>query len=258
MSGGDLFQVIGGSAGCRRLAEAFYAGVKHDSVLRRFFPGKSMTCAIEAFSAFLVQFLGGPSDDACRRYWVSLQESHLRFRIGRRERNAWMQQMVRALNEADIAEPARQTLRTFFEHSSAYLVNQGQAPEVSGVPQEIAPNWDRQRALDKAVAAVRRGASGDAIARAEAIQCEPSRRSGLMALMIASGDDAMLQWVEKKVRTDPTLVTARYNGRTLLHAAAAAGQTTIVRALLQLGADANAVDAGGHPPLYSVANECRQ
>jgi len=52
--GGDLYQAMGGTAGCRKLAEAFYARVKLDPVLRPLFPGKSMRCAIEAFSAFLV------------------------------------------------------------------------------------------------------------------------------------------------------------------------------------------------------------
>jgi ankyrin repeat protein len=42
----------------------------------------------------------------------------------------------------------------------------------------------------------------------------------------------------------------------LLHAAAGAGSLTTVELLLQLGADANALDGGKHTPLYSVGNEC--
>jgi ankyrin repeat protein len=41
--------------------------------------------------------------------------------------------------------------------------------------------------------------------------------------------------------------------RTLLHAASAAGSLATVELLLRLGADPN---AGGHPPLYCVGNEC--
>ena len=63
MSGSNLYEAIGGTAGCRGLSVAFYARVARDPVLRPLFPGKSFTCAIEEFAAFLVQFLGGPGDD---------------------------------------------------------------------------------------------------------------------------------------------------------------------------------------------------
>ena len=78
---------MGGTAGCRALSVAFYARVARDPVLRPLFPGKTFTCAIEEFAAFLVQFLGGPAADSQRRWWVSLRESHLRFKIGQRERS---------------------------------------------------------------------------------------------------------------------------------------------------------------------------
>src|SRR5437868_12455076 len=116
--GSDLYQSLGGTAVCRRLSTAFYARVAKDPVLRPLFPGKTMTCAIEEFAAFLAQFLGGPVEDAQRRWWVSLRESHLRFKIGRKERDAWMRNMIQALDEAQIGEPMRSALREFFERSS--------------------------------------------------------------------------------------------------------------------------------------------
>src|SRR5690349_22802045 len=118
-----IFQVIGGTEGCRRLAEAFYKRVGSDPVLRPFFPGKTRRCAIEAFSAFLVQFLGGPAMDTQHRWWLSLRESHLRFDIGVQERDAWMKLMIQALDETRVREPARAALLGFFDRSSAYLVN---------------------------------------------------------------------------------------------------------------------------------------
>jgi hemoglobin len=256
MSAGDIFQAIGGTAGCRKLAEGFYAKVRHNPVLGPLFPGKTMTCAIEAFTAYLVQFLGGPPEDAASRWFLSLRESHVRFGIGARERNAWMKLMVETLKEADIGKEARDALRGWFEHASAYVVNQGRAPAPPAVPAELASEWDLQRALDQTVAAVRRGDAEDAIARAEALGCDPSRRVGVMALMIAAGDVAMLAWVERKVRDDSALISARYYGRTLLHAAAAADRLRLVKTLLELGADPNAIDGGGHTPLYSLGNQC--
>src|SRR6266700_4168151 len=109
----DVYQAIGRTAGCRKLSETFYARVKRDAVLRPLFPGKTLTCAIEEFAAFLVQFLGGPSEDTQRRWWVSLHESHRRFKIGPKERDAWMSNMVQALEEVEIEQPLRGALRGF-------------------------------------------------------------------------------------------------------------------------------------------------
>jgi hemoglobin len=72
----DLYKAVGGRGVCRQLSEAFYARVKRDPVLRPLFPGKSMRCAMNAFAAFLAQFLGGPAEDAQARWWLSLRESH--------------------------------------------------------------------------------------------------------------------------------------------------------------------------------------
>ena len=85
----NLYRAIGGSAGCRALATAFYAHVERHLVLRPLFPS-TFTCAIEEFSAFLVRLLGGDAGDTQRRWWLSLRESHDRFVIGRREREAWL------------------------------------------------------------------------------------------------------------------------------------------------------------------------
>jgi truncated hemoglobin YjbI len=252
---------MGGTAGCRKLSVAFYTRVERDTVLRPLFPRKTMTCAIEEFAAFLAQFLGGPAEDAQRRWWLSLRESHLRFKIGQKERDAWMKNMVKALDEAQIEEPARSALREFFHRSSAYVVNSGPAPSVaedrndSPERREIAYRWDVQRQLDEAVAAIRSADAGRAIPLAEA--CDRNILAGLLALMIGAGQSALLDYVQEKLTQDPALVQERYAGRTLLHTASGAGSLSIVELLLRLGADPNAPDGGGHTPLYSVGNECK-
>ena len=76
----EFYGAIGGAAGCRALATAFYARVELDPILRPFFPS-TFTCAIEEFSAFLVQFLGGEAEATQRRWWLSLRESHPAFRL---------------------------------------------------------------------------------------------------------------------------------------------------------------------------------
>src|SRR5256886_9820407 len=110
-----LLEALGGEEGCRRLSAAFYARVSKDPVLRPLFPGKSLRCATEAFAAFLAQFLDGPSEDAQQRWWLSLRESHLRFKIGPQERNAWMENMIAALDDVEMEDPVRLALRDLFD-----------------------------------------------------------------------------------------------------------------------------------------------
>jgi truncated hemoglobin YjbI len=271
MDGFNLYQAIGGTVTCRKLSAAFYARVKRDPVLRPFFPGKTLRCAIEAFTAFLAQLLGGPPEDAQHRWWLSLRESHLRFKIGQKERDAWMKNMVQALDDVPIEEPARSALCGLFERSSAYLVNAGPAPAVAddeGPPsdcihREISWRWNAQRTLDEAVAAVHLGAADRAITLAEGFTLQSyfkdnrSVLAALLASMIGRADGAMLDYVRERLLANPALARERYSGRTLLHGAAAAGNLAMVELLLRLGAGPDTADAGGHTPLYCVANECQ-
>jgi hemoglobin len=272
MPGSNLYDAIGGREACRSLAVAFYARVERDPLLRPLFPGTTFRCAIEEFAAFLAQFFGGPSEDTQRRWWLSLRESHLRFKIGPGERDAWMANMVSALDDVRIEEPIRSQLLRFFERSSAHVVNHGEAVALEagqnearcdGAHEEMSRRWDAQTRLDEAVAAICSGDANRAIALAEGSALKtyaPSVMTGLLALMVRCGQStrqsAMLDYVRAKLTSDPALVQARYAGRTLLHGAAAGGSLTTVELLLSLGADPNAADSGGHTPLYCVGNEC--
>lgn len=266
-----LYEAVGGKIACRRLSEAFYARVDNDPLLRPLFPGTTLRCAIEEFSAFLAQFLGGPPEDAERRWWLSLRESHLRFKIGPTEREAWMRNMSQALDDVPFEEPVRSVLLGLFQQSSAYVVNQGPAPpvEIDGAQASAHPlqerivwRWNAQKLLDEAVAAVRRGDSARAIALAEGPDlriCLDGNRSvyaALLVSMISSGERALLHYVRTQLLADPELAKVRYSGRTLLHGAAASGRLAIVELLLQLGAGPDETDSGGHTPLYSLANGC--
>ena len=266
----DLFEAIGGSLKCRELSTAFYARVAKDPSLRPLFPGKTLKCAIEEFAAFLAQFLGGPSAEARRRWWLSLRESHLRFRIGQKERDAWIGQMTRALGDVAMSEPMRDALQELFEEASAYIVNTGPAvaatkrrSEPSDVREQIGRRWEEQRALDEAVAAVRDGGLSRVIALVESPLLQSCFRhsravfANFVGLLIGSGHAVMAELAQRTLLENPDLAHESYSGRTLLHAASAAGNLPIVAALLKLGVDANVPDGGGHTPLYSVANECR-
>ena len=264
----DLFLAIGGAAGCHQLASAFYARVARDSTLRPLFPGKTFRCAIEEFAAFLVQFLGGPPEDARHRWWLSLRESHLRFQIGKKERDAWMKLMTRTLDDVELSPSLRSALQSLFGDASAYLVNTGPAvattngqEEGSDIDAQISKRWEEQRALDEAVAAVREGETERVMAMvASPLLQSCFQRRAVMAnfvgLLIGSSRPAITEYALTTLLENPDLAQERYSDRTLLHAAAAAGNLPMVTALLRLGVDANIADGGGHTPLYALGNQC--
>ena len=278
----DLYHALGGRDTCRRLSVAFYAHVEHDPVLRPLYPPTLKGCPIEALAAFFIQFFGGPCEYAPRRWSLSLREAHLRFKIGQKEREAWLSTMFQAIDEVEIKEPMRSALRWFFAQSSAYLINQPpevgnelpsllehrigsqNAQEPSRMHQAIAERWQAQRMLEEMVAAVRKGNAAAVLAVIESpivqVAFTRDRAAFLSSLAILSSNQyALLDYVRQTLLTYPELVQERYTyDRTLLHEVAGQGSLTIVALLLQLGADPNARDQWGHTPLYFVGNAAHE
>ena len=248
-----FLQALGGEAGCKRLSADFYARVGKDSVLRPLFPGKSLRCATDEFAAFLIQFLGGDEEQAQSRWWLSLRESHARFRIGAAERSAWLKHMQATLDAAPMDEDTRKALRQFFFQSSAYVIGKEAAGPES---EELGARWAEQRTLDESIAAIAGGHDEEALAFAPRFASRPSVFVGLLARMMQSRRDALILFVIDAVEREPSLMTRRFAGKTLLHFASGAGCLGVVESLLRLGADPNTRDSGGHTPLYRVANEC--
>jgi hypothetical protein len=182
-----------------------------------------------------------------------LQESHARFRIGPAERRAWLKHMAATLDETALDEATRESLRQFFDHSSAYLTGkETAAPE----HHEIAERWDEQRILDDTIAAIAAGRDHDAVVLASRFASRPAVFVGLLARMVQSGRAGLIDFVMDAVERDASLGTRRYGGRTLIHYASGAGCLEVVTSLLRCGTDPKIQDSGGHTPLYRVANEC--
>jgi truncated hemoglobin YjbI len=248
-----ILHALGGEAGCKRLSAEFYGRVGTDAVLRPLFPGKSLRCAIEEFAAFLIQFLGGDEEQAQFRWWLSLRESHARFQISAAQRSAWLKNMQATLDATPIEEDSRKALRDFFFQSSTYVIGKD-APGPQS--EELGARWVEQRALDDCIAAIADGNAEDALALAPRFSSRPSVFVGLLARMMQSQRDALIQFVIEAVDREPPLMTQRFAGRTLLHFAAGAGCLGVVESLLRLGADPRTQESLGHTPLYRVANEC--
>jgi hemoglobin len=251
--GCSVLEALGGEEGCRRLSAEFYARVGKDPVLRPFFPGKSLRCAIEEFAAFLIQFLGGDESQAQFRWWLSLRESHARFQIGPDARRAWLKNMNHTLDASPLDETTRNALRNFFLHSSAYVIG-----SENGEPdhEELAARWSEQLALDRVIATIVAGQVEETLALAPRFASRPSVFVGILARMIQSGRPRLIRFVIHAVEKDPSVATQRFNEGTVLHFAAAAGCLEVVALLLRRGVDPNIKGRGEHTPLYCVANQC--
>ena len=250
-----LLQALGGEVGCCRLSREFYARVGKDPVLRPLFPGKSLRCAIEQFSAFLIQFLGGDEQQTQYRPLLSLRESHARFRITAAQRTAWLKHMRAALDGMSLDKNVRHALARFFVHSSSYVIGK-ESGEFSSEHKELVSRWKQQRKLDDAVAIIAFGDDDLAISLVRQFAARPSVFVGLAARMMKTARPAFIRLVVDSVEADPSLAIARFNGRTLLHHAASAGCIEVVSLILKSGVDPSIQDHGGHTALYRVANEC--
>jgi truncated hemoglobin YjbI len=240
----ELYDSVGGLEGCRRLSAAFYARVVDDPLLKPMFP--SIHCAVEALATFLAQFLGGPCLYSQQRWYLSLREAHLRFKIGPKERAAWLRNMRKTLADSDYSDAARAALNEFFDQSATYLMN-GEGEPIDGA---LAPHWKRHLDLEEAIASVRAGSVPELEHLADCFERDPMSRVALLGMMIAAGMD---EPVSRQLAGHPELARARYvRGRTLLHDAATAGRLELMTLLLQLGADPNGGE--GHSPLYDLAN----
>ena len=118
-----IYDQVGGLETFERLVGTFYDEVEHDPVLRHLYP-ESLAAPRKHLGLFLAQYFGGPTTYAEQRGHPRLRMRHLPFRIGRRERDAWVSHMLAAIDTAGIAEPARSEMREYFENAATFLINQ--------------------------------------------------------------------------------------------------------------------------------------
>jgi len=123
-----IYELAGGDAPFRRLIDAFYRRVQQEPLLRPLYPA-DLAPSREHLFLFVTQYFGGPPRYNAERGHPRLRLRHAPFAIGQAERDAWVRQMLAAIDEAGFAEPARGTLRDYFERAATFLINQG-TPEM--------------------------------------------------------------------------------------------------------------------------------
>ena len=123
----SVYEAVGGMETFTKLVDAFYRRVETDPVLRPMYP-RNASCfqsARDDLGIFLAQFFGGPRTYSERRGHPHLRMRHAPFRIGSAERDAWLANMLAAMEEVGIPEDAAGPMRRYFEEASEFLINKG-------------------------------------------------------------------------------------------------------------------------------------
>ena len=124
-SGASFYAAVGGPDTFRRLVDRFYAGVAADPVLRPLYPEDDLAsgAAADRLRMFLEQYWGGPRTYSERRGHPRLRMRHAAWRIGQRERDAWLRNMRTAVDELDLPDPQHRLLWSYLESAAHSLVN---------------------------------------------------------------------------------------------------------------------------------------
>ncbi|NJN15892.1 MAG: globin [Oscillochloris sp.] len=117
-----IYAQVGGEPTFRRLVDVFYALVEADPLLRPLFPA-DLEPGKEHQRLFLIQYFGGPTSYNQLRGHPRLRMRHAPFSIGPAERDAWLNHMLAAIDEVGIADPARTTMREYFQNAAGAMMN---------------------------------------------------------------------------------------------------------------------------------------
>ena len=126
-----LYDEVGGEPTFRRLVDLFYSEVETDPVLRPLYLDEDLGpggAARDRLSLFLMQYWGGPTTYSDNRGHPRLRMRHAAWRIGSRERDAWLSHMMRAVVALDIPEDARAQLADNLLGAAHSLVNAPDEP----------------------------------------------------------------------------------------------------------------------------------
>jgi hemoglobin len=117
-----MYERLGGMPFFEKLTARFYEGVASDDVLRPLYPD-DLGPAQRHLCLFLAQFWGGPRSYEEERGAPMLRARHLPFKVGARERDAWLAHMSAAVKAAGARPLEEAQLLSYFEATARHMVN---------------------------------------------------------------------------------------------------------------------------------------
>ncbi len=119
---GTIYEAIGGFDAIERLVAAFYKRVGKNPKLIPIFPD-DLTETARKQRLFLTQFFGGPRLYSEERGNPMMRRRHLPFEITPSRKDAWLECMSKALEEAAIAEPYRTAIFEKLTMTAHHMMN---------------------------------------------------------------------------------------------------------------------------------------
>jgi len=119
---GTIYKAIGGQLAVDKIVESLYKHVAKHEALIPIFP-TDLTETAHKQRLFLTQFFGGPSLYLQERGHPMLKRRHLPFEITFERRNAWLECMDKALDEAAIEEPYRSAIFERLSLTATHMIN---------------------------------------------------------------------------------------------------------------------------------------
>jgi hemoglobin len=118
-----IYNELGSDKPIYDLAEAFYNQVEVDSVLRPLYPS-NLTEPKKHLALFLIQRFGGPSTYSDERGHPRMRARHMPFKIGIKEKDAWMANMLIALDMVPELTGHKSLLKEYFDEFATFMINQ--------------------------------------------------------------------------------------------------------------------------------------
>jgi hemoglobin len=120
----SLFSRAGGMPFFERIVDAFYAEVADDPVLAPLYPEHpDFSGARHRLTLFLAQYWGGPTTYSDERGHPALRMRHMRFHLGPRERDRWLEHMASAVAQVCDDPSIAAELMGYFVSAAEHLRN---------------------------------------------------------------------------------------------------------------------------------------
>ena len=119
----NFYEAVGGEKAFEQLVSHFYALVAIDPILRPMYPVDDLHGAAIRLKMFLEQYWGGPKTYSEERGHPRLRMRHAEFKIGTKERDAWLLCMRSAVYELEITTEQRNELWSYLEGAAQFLIN---------------------------------------------------------------------------------------------------------------------------------------
>ena len=122
----SFYDEVGGQDTFHAIVSRFYQLVREDEILRPIYPEDDLNGAEERLRMFLEQYWGGPRTYSDERGHPRLRMRHMPFTVGPLQRDAWLRNMVTAINEIDsetLDDAHRAELLNYLHSAADFLVN---------------------------------------------------------------------------------------------------------------------------------------